>query len=542
MTLVGTTAGRREWVALATLGLPTLLVAMDFSVLYLAVPHLSADMAPSGTEQLWIVDIYGFLIAGFLVTMGTLGDRIGRKRLLLIGGAVFGLASVAAAYSTSPETLIASRALLGVAGAAVMPSTLALASGLFPDPKRRSRAIAIYLSCFMGGLTLGPVVGGLMLHYFWWGAAFLVAVPGILLLLMLGPSLLPEQRSPVAGRLDPVSVALSLAAILPFVYGLKELARDGWSLLPAAATVFGVAVGLVFVRRQRALVHPLLDLRLFANRTYRSALVVMFVAGVVGTGTYLVITLYLQNVAGVSPLVAGLLLAPPAILMIIGNMVSPAMANHVRPAYLIAGGLFLAGLGYLTFTLTTATSGPTMIFVAFCVAMVGTGPMAALGNHLAMGSAPQDKAGAAASIMQTGNELGLGLGVAVFGTLATAVYRGNVESALGSLPPDVAEAARESIDGAVAAAERLPADAGAELLATARDAFTSGVHAVGAVSAVAFTGLAVLAAVALKHARNVHGEEPAPPPEPDPLDEIDEFERCSETLPWGPYCSTYRRR
>ncbi|MGH3756323.1 MFS transporter [Actinophytocola sp.] len=505
---IGTTparTGRREWAALAVLGMSTLLVAMDFSVLYLAVPHLSADIAPSGIEQLWIVDIYGFLIAGFLVTMGTLGDRIGRKRLLLIGGAVFGIASVAAAFSTSPEMLIASRALLGVAGASVMPSTLALVTGLFTDQRRRSRAIAIYLSCFMGGLTVGPVVGGVLLAHFWWGSVFLVAVPGIALLLLFGPSLLPEQRSSDAGRLDPVSVALSLAAILSFIYGLKELARNGWESFPAVATVFGIAVGLVFIQRQRTLAQPLLDLRLFGNRTYRSALIVMFVAGVVGTGTYLVVTLFLQNVAGLSPLAAGLLLVPPALLMVIGNLVSPTMANHVRPAYLIAGGLFVAGLGYLMFTLSSATSGPAMIFVAFCVAMVGTGPMAALGNHLAMGSAPPEKAGAAASIMQTGTELGLGLGVAVFGTLATAVYRGDVEGALGSVPPDLADATRESIDRAATASAQLPAGQGGELLAAARDAFTSGVHAVGIVSAVTFAGLAVLAAVALRHARNAHG-------------------------------------
>jgi DHA2 family multidrug resistance protein-like MFS transporter len=498
-------AGRREWIGLAVLGLPTLLVAMDFSVLYLAVPHLSADIAPSGIEQLWIVDIYGFLIAGFLVTMGTLGDRIGRKKLLLIGGVVFGIASIAAAYSTSPEMLIASRALLGVAGAAVMPSTLALVTGLFTDQKQRSRALAIYLSCFMGGLTLGPFVGGVLLEYFWWGSAFLVAVPGIVLLLVFGPSLLPEQRSPGAGRLDPVSVLMSLAAILPFVYGLKELARDGWAWFPAFALVFGIVVGVAFVQRQRHLEHPLLDLRMFSHRTYRAALIVMFVAGVVGTGTYLVVTLYLQNVAGLNPLQAGLLLVPPSVLMIIGNLVSPPLASKIRPAYLIAAGLFVAGIGYLMFTLADSTSGPVMIFIAFCVAMIGTGPMAALGNHLAMGSVPPEKAGAGASIMQTGNELGLGLGVAVFGTLATAIYRGSVEDSLGSVPPDAAAAARESIDRAVAASGQLPADQGGDLLAAARDAFTSGVHAVGIVSAILFAGLAALAAVALGHARDSHG-------------------------------------
>lgn len=268
-------AGRREWVGLAVLGLPTFLITMDFSVLYLAVPHLTADLSPSGVQQLWIVDIYGFMIAGFLVTMGTIGDRIGRRKLLLIGAAVFGIASVLGALSTSPEMLIASRALLGVAGAAVMPSVLALVTEMFADQKQRSRALAIYLTCFMAGLTLGPLVGGVLLEYFWWGSVFLVAVPGIVLLLVFGPVLLPDQKAPRAGGLDPVSVVLSLVAILPFVHGLKELARHGWEWFPAVALVFGIAVGMVFVRRQRQLEHPLLDLRMFGNRTFSAALTLM---------------------------------------------------------------------------------------------------------------------------------------------------------------------------------------------------------------------------------------------------------------------------
>ena len=495
-------AGWREWVGLAVLCLPTFLVAMDFSVLYLAVPHLTAALAPSGIQQLWIVDIYGFLIAGFLVTMGRLGDQIGRKRLLLIGAAVFGVASVAAAFSTSPGMLIASRALLGVAGAAVTPSVLALVTGMFTDERRRSRAIAVYLTCFMGGLTLGPLVGGVLLEYFWWGSVFLVSVPGIVLLLMFGPFLLPEQQAPRAGKLDPVSVVLSLATILPFIYGLKELARHGWEWFPAVALVFGIAVGVVFVQRQRRLEHPLLELRMFGNRTFSSALTLMFVTSVVGTGTLLLVTLYLQNVAGLTPLAAGLFLVVPNVLMIVGNLSTPSLANHIRPAYLISGGLLVAGVGYLIFTLADSTSGPTTIFIAMCVAMIGTAPLAALCNHLAMGAVPPEKAGSGASIVQTTNEFGLGLGIAALGT---AVYRSNVEGALGTVPPDAADAARESIDRAVAVSGSLPTGQGADLLAAAREAFTSGLHVVGIVSAIFYAGLAVLAIRAFKHVRNSHG-------------------------------------
>jgi DHA2 family multidrug resistance protein-like MFS transporter len=488
------------------LGLPTFLVSMDFSVLYLGVPHLTADLAPSGVQQLWIVDIYGFLIAGFLVTMGTIGDRIGRKKLLLLGGAVFGVASVAAAFSTGPEMLIASRALLGVAGAAVMPSVLALVTGMFTDQRQRSRALAIYLTCFMGGATLGPLVGGVLLEYFWWGSVFLVAVPGMVLLLIFGPFLLPDQKAPRPGRLDPLSVVLSLGAILPFVYGLKELARNGWEPLPAAVLVSGIAAGVLFVQRQRRLADPLLDLSMFRNRTFSSALTLFFVTALVGTGTLLLVTLYLQNVTGLTPLEAGLLLVVPNVLMIVGNLSTPPLANRIRPAYLIAGGLAVASAGYLMFMLADSTSGPERIFIALSVVMLGTAPLAALCNHLAMGSVPPEKAGSGASIVQTTTELGLGLGIATLATLGTAVYRSNVEDALGPIPSDAANAARESIDRAIVAADRLPADQGDALLAAARDAFTSGVQTVGLVSALFYAALTVLALRAFKHVKNSDGD------------------------------------
>ncbi len=215
-------AGRREWIGLAELALPTLLLALDISVLFLALPELSADLGADRTEQLWITDIYGFMVAGLLVTMGTLGDRIGRRRLLLAGAAAFAAASVLAAYASSPEMLIAARALLGVAGATLGPSTLALISSLFADPAQRGQAIALWFSCFLAGGALGPLVGGVLLELFWWGSVVLVGVPVMALLLVLGPRLLPEDRAPDAGRLDPASVALALAAMLPWSTGSRR--------------------------------------------------------------------------------------------------------------------------------------------------------------------------------------------------------------------------------------------------------------------------------------------------------------------------------
>jgi MFS transporter, DHA2 family, multidrug resistance protein len=492
-------AGRREWFALAVLAVPTFLVSMDFSVLYLAVPHLTAALAPSGVQQLWIVDIYGFVIAGSLVTMGAIGDRIGRKKLMLIGAAVFAAASVLAALSTSPAMLIAGRAALGVAGAAVMPSVLGMVTGMFIDDKQRGHAITIWLTCFMSGLTIGPLVGGALLANFWWGSVFLVSAPGMAVLLLFGPSLLPEQKNPEPGKLDPVSVLLSFAAILPFIYGLKELARHGWESFPLVALVFGIVMGVVFVRRQRSLEHPLLDLRMFSNRTFSSALVLTFATSVVGTGTLLMVTLYLQNVTGLTPLKAGLLLLVPNVLMIVGNLSSPKLANHIRTGYLITGGLIVAGIGYVIFTLAGSTSGPTPIVLAMCVALLGTGPLAAFCNQLAMGAVPPEKASSGAAIMQTTNEFGLGLGVATLATLGTLVYRTNVEGALGNVPADAADAARESVDRAVAAAGQLPGQQGQDLLAAARDAFASGLHWVGIAAAILYFGLSFLAIRAFRH-------------------------------------------
>ena len=220
-------AGRREWMGLAVIALPCLLYSMDLTVLELAVPKLSADLKPSSSQLLWIMDVYGFLLAGFLLTMGTLGDRIGRRRLLLIGAAAFGVASVLAAFSTSAEMLIATRALLGVAGATLAPSTLSLIRNMFVNTEQRAFAIGVWATSFAVGTAIGPLAGGFLSEFFWWGSVFLLAVPVMLLLLVLGPVLLPEYRDPGAGRLDLISAAISLVAVVLMIYGLKQIVQDG---------------------------------------------------------------------------------------------------------------------------------------------------------------------------------------------------------------------------------------------------------------------------------------------------------------------------
>lgn len=260
-------AGPRAWAGLALLSLPTIMLGVDLTLLHLTLPALALDLSPTSTQALWIMDAYGFFIAGCLITMGTLGDRIGRRKLLLIGSVAFAIASVVAAFSTNAGMLIAARAALGIAGATLMPSTLALISNLFANPRQRALGIGIWATMWGVGSALGPVVGGLMLEWFWWGAAFLLVVPVVVLLVLLGPFVLPEYRAPNTERIDLSSVLLSLAATLPFVYGLKQIAKEGIVLGAVSAIIVGLWFAWLFVRRQRRLPDPLLDLSLFSNRT-----------------------------------------------------------------------------------------------------------------------------------------------------------------------------------------------------------------------------------------------------------------------------------
>ena len=484
-------AGRREWIALAVLALPTLLVSIDVYVLLLALPHLAADLGASSIEQLWITDIYGFMLAGLLITMGTLGDRIGRKKLLLIGAVAFGVASVIAAYSTSPGMLIGARAVLGVAGAILAPSTMSLIRTLFRDAKQMGLAIGIWGLCFSAGAVIGPLVGGAMLSHFWWGSVFLLGVPAMVLLLVAGPVLLPEYRDPNAGKLDLISVALSLAAILPVIYGLKELAKNGWQALPVAGIVIGIAFAILFVRRQQRLEHPLLDLRLFASRSFSTALGAMMFGTLLMGAIMLFITQDLQLVEGLTPFDAGLWMMPAIVANTLSFIMSPILARRFRPAYLIGAGLAISVSGLLVLTQTDTTSGPATLVTGFALIFLGAGPLVTLGVQLIMASAPPEKAGSAAALNETSGQFGFAFGLAALGSIGAAVYNSRFTPP-GEIPAATAKAARESLADAAAAAHTLPADLAGALLTPAREAFVSGLHLIGAISAAILAAVAVL--------------------------------------------------
>ena len=500
-------ATRREWIGLAVIALPCLLYSMDLTVLNLAVPSLSADLKPSSSQLLWIIDIYGFLVAGSLITMGTLGDLIGRRRLLLIGATAFGITSVLAAFSRSAEMLIATRALLGLAGATLAPSTLSLIRNMFHDPRERTVAIGVWISSYSAGAAIGPLIGGLLLEHFWWGSVFLVGVPVMVLLLVLGPALLPEFRDPDAGRLDLTSAALSLSAVLAVIYGLKRIAQDGVGPLPALSILAGLTVGIVFLRRQRTLADPLIDLRLFRIPAFSVSLAAYTLATFAAFGVFVFIAQYLQLVLGLSPLQAGLWTMPFAGAFIAGSMLTPVIARRVRPGFVMAGGLAFAAVGFGMVTQVESGSALAALVAGFVVYSLGLAPVFTLATDMIVGTALPERAGAAAAISETGSELGGALGIAVLGSIGTAVYRNNLADAVpGGVPPEAAEAARGTLGAAVAVAERLPDRLGTALLDAAREAFTQGLQLGALVCAVVATALAILAGILLRDIRG--GSEP----------------------------------
>ena len=502
-------AGRREWIGLAVIALPCLLYSMDLTVLELAVPKLSADLNPTSSQLLWIMDVYGFLLAGFLLTMGTLGDRIGRRRLLLIGAAAFGFASVLAAFSNSAEMLIATRAVLGVAGATLAPSTLSLIRNMFLDPGQRTFAIGLWATSYSVGAAIGPLLGGVMLEHFWWGSVFLVGVPVMLLLLALGPALLPEFRDPEAGRLDLVSAVLSLAAVLAVIYGLKRVAEDGVGWLVTLSILVSIVAGAAFVRRQRRLADPLIDLRLFRAPAFSASLATNTLAIFVAFGPFVFVAQYLQLVVGLSPLQAGLWTLPSSGGFVVGSMLAPVLVRRARAAYVTAAGLVLAAVGLIVLTQADRASGLAALVAGSVVLALGIAPAVTLSTDLIIGIAPPERAGAAAALSETSAELGGALGIAILGSIGTAVYRARVADALpAGVAPEAAEAARATLGGAVAAADQLPAQLGAALLGVAREAFVQSFEVTAAISAAVVIAAAAMALVLLRDVRTSSEPEP----------------------------------
>ncbi|GHH15639.1 MFS transporter [Streptomyces lanatus] len=466
--------------------LPLLLVSMDVSVLYFAIPAISADLEPSGTQQLWIFDIYAFVLAGLLMTMGSLGDRIGHRRLLLIGAAAFGTASLAAAYANSAEMLIAARAVLGIGGATLMPSTMAMLRTMFTDPAQRAKAIGMWSGVMTAGIALGSVMSGLLVEYFWWGSVFLVNLPAMALLLALGPVMLPESKNPAPDRFDWLSVPLSMAAVLPVIYGLKEIPSKGWHSLYIVSITVGLLFAALFVHRQRTAASPMISPALFRGRGFAPSVVLNLVSafGIMGSAYFT--TQYLQSVLGKSALEAALwALLPSVPIGAAAPVATQLVQKGVNRAYVVTAGFLIAACGFGVLSLAGTDSMALVLVAAALLAVGGVVVMSTI-MDLAMGTAPLERAGSASSLMETGAEFGGALGMAVLGSIGTAIYRHEI-------PASAPAPARETLGGALALADRVPG-----LTTVAREAFTSGMQGAAIAGAAILVGAAVLAGVMLR--------------------------------------------
>ena len=474
---------KHRYVSLVLLMLPVLLVSVDNTVLSFALPSISRELGPSSTTLLWIVDVYPLILAGLLVAMGTVGDRVGRRRLLMIGATGFALVSAAAAFSPTAELLIAARALMAIFGAMLMPSTLSLLRNIFTDARERTMAIAIWAGAFAAGSSLGPIVGGILLEHFAWGSVFLLAVPVLIPLLALGFVFIPESRDPNPGRIDLLSVALSLAALTPFVFGIKQLAHDGITVVGVAAVVVGLVVGALFVRRQRRIPNPLLDLALFANAPFAGSIVANFLSVFSLVGFLFFASQHLQLVLGLSPLDSGLLLLPATLVGIGAGMLAAVLVRRLSPRSVVLGGLSCTAAGFAMVVLFQHDLTAMVVAIAFVVLSFGVSFAETISNDVILASVPEEKAGAAAGISETAYELGVVLGTAVLGAVLSAFYRENVVVPAG-LDPAAERAAGETLGGAVSASQTLPGGSGDALVASAKAAFESGIGVTSTIAVV----------------------------------------------------------
>lgn len=496
----GPKASRRTWLGLIVLMLPVLLVSVDNTVLSFALPVISESLKPSGAAQLWIIDAYPLVLAGLLVAMGNLGDRLGRRKMLLIGATGFALVSIGAAFVPTAEWLIAARAFLGFFGAMLMPATLSLLRSMFQNRDQRRLAIAIWASGFAAGAALGPIVGGILLEHFWWGAIFLVAVPVLIPLLVFGPLLIPESRDPNPGPFDVVSILLSLVMLLPIVFAIKEFATEGFSIWIPVLIAAGITFGWLFVRRQLRRENPMLDMRLFKVGAFSGAVLINLVSVFSLVGFLFFVSQHLQLVLGMSPVDAAMALVPGLIVMVISGLLVVPIVRIVRPNIVVASGLALGGIGYAVIMFTGQNGSATDVMIAFAILGLGIGAAETISNDLIISAVPPAKAGAASAVSETSYELGAVLGTAILGSILTAFYRTSIVLP-DSLTVEQATQARDTLGGATAVANQIGGADAEALLSSAHIAFDSGVAVTSGVGVVLMVFAVVLALVSLRKAR-----------------------------------------
>jgi DHA2 family multidrug resistance protein-like MFS transporter len=530
---------KRAWCALAVLLLPVLLIAVDNTILAFALPSIAQDFRPSATTQLWIVDVYSLVLATLLVAMGSLGDRIGRRRMLMIGAGGFAVVSAVAAFAPSAAYLVAARAVLGFFGAMLMPSTLSLIRNIFADATARRLAIAIWASFFTAGSALGPIVGGALLEHFHWGAVFLVAVPILLPLLILAPKLVPESRDPNPGPVDPFSVLLSLTTMLPLVWAIKTAAHDGLSWFIAAALAISVGSAMLFIRRQNRSATPMLDIKLFGYAPFASSVLANFLSIVGLIGFIFFVSQHLQLVLGLSPLSAGLVTLPGAVLSMVAGIGVVRLVRWFAPHTLTVAGLVLVSAGFFMILAFRHDLTVSAVIVSFIVLEIGVGISQTVTNDTIVASVPPAKAGAASAVSETAYELGAVVGTATLGTIFTAFYRANVEVPQ-SLSTSEAGDAAESIGGAASVAKTLPPDVAGQLLDSAHTAFDSGIAPTAIIAGVLTLVAAAVVAFAFRGVSPRGSGRPASAPTR-PAEPRSERGSSSSTAPGTPASSAVRQ-
>ncbi|WP_433570949.1 MFS transporter [Streptomyces sp. CA-251247] len=485
--------GANRWVVLVVLCLSLLLVALDATVLHVAVPAVTEDLRPSGVELLWIVDAYPLICAALLILFGTLGDRIGRRRVLLLGYAIFGLASAVAAFAATPDILIAARALLGVGGAMIMPATLSILRAVFPDRRERAMAIGIWTAVAAVGAATGPVLGGFLVEHFWWGSVFLINIPLMALILPVGRLLLPESRGNSDGPWDVLGALLAAAGVLGVVLGVKRLGV-GHGLLDARTVgplLIGAVLLALFVRRQRRRKHPLIDIRMFARATFSTSVGCIVLAMLALVGLELIAVQYLQLILGLSPLETGLRLLPLTFAAMAAGATGSSTLRRIGPRAMVGWGFVLTAAAVLLLVMMGQQDRPWLLTTGFVLLGFGLQTTLFAAYESMLSEAPPEHAGGAAAIGETSYQLGAGMGIALLGSIMNAAYA-PAFSSLPGVPASASNAASHSLGEAYQVSDRLGGGAGETLRATARHAFVDGLHVTLLVSA----GLLLLGALA----------------------------------------------
>ncbi|MDH6627403.1 DHA2 family multidrug resistance protein-like MFS transporter [Streptomyces sp. LBL] len=483
-------AGANRWVVLVVLCVSLLLVALDATVLHVAVPAVTEDLKPGAIELLWIVDVYPLVCASLLILFGTLGDRVGRRRILLFGYGLFGIASALAALADTAQVLILARALLGVGGAMIMPATLSILRQVFPDRRERALAIGIWSAVAAVGAAIGPLLGGFLLEHFWWGSVFFVNIPLMLVSLPIGRLLLPESRGEGKGPWDVVGALMAAAGLFCLVLGVKRLGGLELGPFTVAPLVAGAALIVLFVRRQRRLAHPLVDLRMFARPAFSTSVGCIVLAMLALVGLELIAAQYLQLVLGLSPLQTGLRLLPLTIAAMAAGLAGARLLRRFGPRRMVSCGFLLTATAVVLLTAMGGEDNPGLLLVGFVLLGFGLETTLFGAYESMLSESPPEQAGGAAAIGETSYQLGAGIGIALLGTVMNAAYAPGLASVPG-VPSSASTSASHSLGEAYEVAGRLGGPAGAALRQAARDCFVHGLHVTLLVSA----GLLLLGAV-----------------------------------------------